>query len=174
MKKAASIFLRADIKMSDVDNLINWMEKPNVARYLNESPYIVRDLKQVSGSVPEPMLTYHFNRMGHFFMVCPEQGFSIGFVKLMPAYERNVYEIVFAIGDEDLWGNGFGKCAIRSALAKAFLELRAVRVIAKIMPMNKRSIRSVCSCGFSSCGENEHYIKYEITSNTYLERQKKS
>ena len=36
MKKAASIFLRADIKMSDVDNLINWMENPNVARYLRQ------------------------------------------------------------------------------------------------------------------------------------------
>lgn len=36
MKKAASIFLRAEIEMNDIELLIRWMKNPNVTRYLNE------------------------------------------------------------------------------------------------------------------------------------------
>ena len=38
MKKAASIFLRAEIEMNDIELLIRWMKNPNVPRYLNEDP----------------------------------------------------------------------------------------------------------------------------------------
>ena len=38
MKKAASIFLRAEIEMNDIELLIRWMKNPNVTRYLNENP----------------------------------------------------------------------------------------------------------------------------------------
>ena len=38
MKKAASIFLRAEIEMNDIELLIRWMKNPNVTRYLNEDP----------------------------------------------------------------------------------------------------------------------------------------
>ena len=36
MKKAASIFLRADIGPADVRDLANWMGDREVTRYLNE------------------------------------------------------------------------------------------------------------------------------------------
>lgn len=38
MKKAASIFLRAEIEMNDIELLIRWMKNTNVTRYLNEDP----------------------------------------------------------------------------------------------------------------------------------------
>ncbi len=38
MKKAASIFLRAEIEMNDIELLIRWMKNPNVTWYLNEDP----------------------------------------------------------------------------------------------------------------------------------------
>jgi len=41
MKKAASVFLRADITLRDVDRMIRWMENPNVTRFLNEDADIV-------------------------------------------------------------------------------------------------------------------------------------
>ena len=40
MKKAASIFLRAEIEMNDIELLIRWMKNPNVTRYLNEDPNV--------------------------------------------------------------------------------------------------------------------------------------
>ena len=47
MKKAASIFLRADMNLQDVRLLIHWMENPAVTRYLNEDPDIVSGLRQL-------------------------------------------------------------------------------------------------------------------------------
>lgn len=74
MMKAASVSLRADITLADVDRMIGWMENPNVTRFLNEDPQIVHFLGQLSANVPEPMLSYHFNRSGRFLLVCTPQG----------------------------------------------------------------------------------------------------
>ena len=52
MKKAASIFLRADMNLQDVRLLIHWMENPAVTRYLNEAPDIVSGLRQLADMVP--------------------------------------------------------------------------------------------------------------------------
>ena len=107
MKKAASIFLRAEIEMNDIELLIRWMKNPNVTRYLNEDPNVVYSLRRLSQSVPEPMLTYHFNRTERFFLVCRGEGEAIGFVKLRKTRENDAYEIVYAIGEEELWGRGY-------------------------------------------------------------------
>mgnify|MGYP004679355887 FL=1 len=85
MKKAASIFLRAEITPRDVEWLIQWMGDPQVTRYLHEETDIVQSLRRLLVSVPAPMLTFQFNRWGRFFMVCCQNdGSAIGFVKLKP------------------------------------------------------------------------------------------
>ena len=169
MKKAASIFLRADITLRDVDRMIRWMENPNVTRFLNEDADIVYFLRQLSDSVPEPMLGYHFHRIGHFFMVCPECEDSVGFVRLNPLPETGAYEIVYVIGEDALWGHGLGQQAVRSALSKAFLHLRADRVVAKVMPQNLRSIRCVRACGFQQMAEMPRLVRFEITFDAYCQ-----
>lgn len=170
MKKAASIFLRADITLRDVDRMIRWMENPNVTRFLNEDADIVFFLRQLSGSVPEPMLGYHFRRVGHFFMVCPEHECSVGFVRLSPLREPGAYEIVYVIGEEALWGRGLGEAAIRAAQAEAFLNLNAQKLVAKIMPENRRSVRSVCACGFSKITAQSSLSHYDITGQAYFQQ----
>ena len=169
MKKAASIFLRTELNCSDVKLLIRWMENPAVTRYLNEDPAIAASLRQMQSTVPEPMLTYHFNRMGRFFMACTPAGDTVGFVKLRH-WNGGIYEIVYAVGDEALWGRGYGTGAVHSALAAAFLEWRARKVVAKIHPENRRSIRSVCACGFRCAEEGSRLHRYEITMQEYLAR----
>lgn len=171
MKKAASIFLRADITQKDVDRMISWMQNPNVTAYLNEDRQIVYFLEQLSATVPEPMMTYHFNRSGRFFLVCLEDVGSIGFVKLVPQPHVNSYEIVYVIGEDALWGQGLGESAIREALAKAFLEWRADKITAKIMPGNHRSIRSVCGCGFREGRSDSALLQYYITQDEYLRQR---
>ena len=99
MKKAASIFLRAQIKPEDLDLLMQWMANPNVTRYLNEEPGVIQSLNQLRATVSAPMLTYHLNREGQFFLVCPEESDAIGFVKLRELAKPGVYEIVYAIGE---------------------------------------------------------------------------
>ena len=119
--------------------------------------------------VPEPMLTYHFNRAGRFFMACTQEGETVGFVKLREQ-GNGVHEMVYAIGDEMLWGRGYGTDAVRSALAAAFLEHRARKVIARIYPENRRSVRSVSRCGFRCAEEGTRLHRYEITMADYLNR----
>ncbi len=77
-------------------------------------------------ALSEPMYQYHLCRTGHFFMVCHQENESVGFVKLLPTAMEGAYEIVYVIGEDALWGHGLGQQAVRSALSKAFLHLRAV------------------------------------------------
>lgn len=87
-------------------------------------------------------------------MICPGDGQAIGFVKLARTAAAGEYEIVYAIGEESLWGQGYGKTAIGKALtfAFAFADLQAVSVIAKINPENTRSRRLAAACGFREVG----------------------
>ena len=167
MKKAASIFLRANMTQRDVRLLLQWMENPAVTQYLNEDSTVTTHLRQMECSVPEPMLTYHFNRKGRFFMVCTKEGETVGFVKLREQ-EIGTHEVVYAIGDENLWGHGYGTGAVRSALAAAFLERRARKVVARIYPENRRSVRPVSRCGFRCAERGMRLHRYEITIEDYL------
>ena len=135
MKKAASIFLRAEINPQDVKALIRWMGNPQVTRYLHEEADVVQTLRRVLVTVPAPMLTFQFNQWGRFFMVCVPDGSAIGFVKLKAlSSSPGAYEIVDVIGEEALWGNGYGEGTIRSALFTAFLEWRDGKSLPRSAP----------------------------------------
>lgn len=112
MKKAASIFLRAEITPRDIQPMIRWLENPRITRYLNEDPHITRLLRHLLEEVPAPMLSLHFNRDGRLFLVCRPDGETIGFVKLRKLPQPEAYEIVYVIGEESLWGQGFGEASI--------------------------------------------------------------
>lgn len=163
MRKAASIFLRACTKREDLDNLIYWLKNPEVTRFLNEESGAVPYLSRLADTVPEPMLSFHMNALGRFFMVCLENGRSVGFVKLAQTPEKGTYEIVYAIGEDTLWGFGYGEAAIRQALKLAFEEQEAQKVIAKISPLNERSRRLAFACGFREEKALGKYLQYAVT-----------
>ena len=137
MKKAASAFLRMEICHADITRMIRWMRNPNVNKYLNEAPDVAQSLEQLVRFVPKPMYQYHLCRTGHFFMVCHQENESVGFVKLLPTAMEGVYEIVYVIGEDALWGHGL------------------------------RSIRCVCACGFQQMAEMPRLIRFEITFDAY-------
>lgn len=84
-----------------------WLEKPQITRYLNEHASVVYDLTRLADTVPEPMLGFHLNRQGRFFIICCTEGDAIGFVKLARTAIPGEYEIVYAIGEDALWGFGY-------------------------------------------------------------------
>lgn len=174
MKKAASVLLRTEMTLRDVELLSQWMETPIITRYLNEMPGVSDSLRDLAGKIPAPLLALRFNQEGRFFLVCEKDGEAIGFVKLRPLQSRGTHEIVYAIGEESLWGRGYGKGAVRSALSAAFMDSRAERVIARIDPENTRSIRSVCACGFSRCGKEGKLHLCGLTQERYLENLRAS
>lgn len=168
MKKAASVYLRADIFQEDVKLLALWLQNRRVTQYLNEDAMVVGDLHRMLEEVPAPMLRCQFNRQGRFFMVCAEGIGPIGFVKLREQTVHGCYEIVFAIGDERLWGNGYGVRAVQAALSQAFLEWRAKYVTAKIYHGNARSVATVCRCGFRETKRLEKLSDFGLSSEGYL------
>ena len=105
----------------------------------------------------------------NFFMVCHQENESVGFVKLLPTAMEGAYEIVYVIGEDALWGRGLGQQAVPSALSKAFLHLRADRVVAKVMPQNLRSIRCVRACGFQQMAEMPRLVRFEIMFDAYCQ-----
>lgn len=168
MKKASSIFLRADMEPADAKNLAGWMANRAVTRYLNEEQSAAEQLRNLLDTVPAPMLTYYFNQNGRFFMVCGDGQGSIGFVKLKELTDQRCYEIVFAIGDETLWGNGYGSKAVQAAEVQAFLHWRARKLTAKIYHGNVRSVRTVCRCGFREERRLDALSHFSITQEEYF------
>ena len=167
MKKAASIFLRADIVQEDIRRLTLWLQNQRVTRVLNEDAQVVDELNRLLADVPAPMLRYHMNQQGRFFLVCPEGGGPIGFLKLRE-HAVGTYEMVIVIGDETLWGNGYGRQAVRAAVAKVFLEWRGRSLTARIYHGNTRSVGLVCGCGFRERERLEKLSCYRITREEYL------
>ena len=168
MKKAASIFLRTELEPMDVRNLSQWMRNRQVTRFLNEDVAVPEELDQLLETTPPPMLTCRFNQQGRFFLVCDEDEDSIGFVKLREQ-TGGCYEIVFAIGEEDLWGNGYGSQAVRAAEAQAFLQWRAKKLTAKIYHGNTRSVNTVRRCGFREEQHLEKLSRYSITMDEFFD-----
>lgn len=167
MKKAASVFLRAEITPMDVERMIHWMENPEVTRYLNEDAQVAASLRQLVRTVPGPMLTCRFNQGGRFFLVCHEQEGAIGYVRLRHLSPEGM-ETVYVIGEDALWGQGYGKSALRLALAHGFLQERASHMVAKVHAENVRSLRAVRSCGFRETGTYGELTHYRITVEEYL------
>ena len=168
MKKAASIFLRGQLEPVDVRRLSGWMQNRRVTQYLNEDVHASDQLEQLLQTTPAPMLTCRFNQRGRFFLICDEQEESIGFVRLKEQQSPDCCEIVFAIGEESLWGNGYGVQAVRAAQYYAFLKRRAQKLMANIYHGNLRSVKTVCRCGFREEERLEKLSRYSITMNEYL------
>ncbi len=167
MDKAASIFFRFDVHPNDVKSFIGWMDNPRITYYLNEDKEISVHMRNLLLNTPSPLITYHFNKDGKFCIVCNEKNTAIGFVKLTKLQNRE-YEIVYVIGEEYLWGRGYGEKALKKALSVAFLELRATKVHAKIHRDNLRSIRMVKSSGFTAKNTDSVLYRYEIEFDEYI------
>lgn len=52
MKKAASVFLRTEMTLRDVELLSQWMETPIITRYLNEMSGVSDSLRDLAGKSP--------------------------------------------------------------------------------------------------------------------------
>ena len=160
------VTLRADIQPDDLSRMMNWMANEHVYRYLNEHQQINVQLKQVYDA-RLPVLTPLFNRNGRFLMICTGGGQAIGFLRMAHA-ANNSAEIVIAIGDESIWGKGYGRSSLSEALKIAFFDMRKERVIAHIYNENRRSQRLFENHGFAPQGAGEHMTKYELTLHDYL------
>ncbi len=159
------ITLRSEITRDDLGRLRRWAGDAEVVRYLNEQTDITLLLDELLSRDDVPVYAPLFNRDGRFFMLCGPDG-AVGFSRLIPDGDET--EIVLAIGDRSLWGHGLGTAAIRSALAKIFLELRAEKAVAYIHNQNLRSERAFCKNGFCPKQQRGQTGRFELTFPQYL------
>jgi len=177
MKKAASVFLRAEITREDIENIIDWLENEAVTQYLEDGLDTVDMLRGMTEYVPEHFYTMMLNDNGMFYIIDgtideDEEPIPVGFLRL-DEYEHNRYELVFAVGREDMWGNGLGKAAVRDALSIAFFELRADNVRALVRRENIRSARVLTGSGFLPDCSGDRHMEYSLTLKDYLKHLQK-
>lgn len=141
--------LRTELSETDLQLLIRWMSNEHVYRFLNEHQQITAQLKDIYDA-RLPVITPLFNRNGRFFIICTGGGQAIGFLRMEYAPD-NAVELVIAIGEESMWGQGYGRASLTEALKVAFFELRRERIIAHIYNENTRSRHLFVSRGFVPC-----------------------
>ncbi|WP_262481657.1 GNAT family N-acetyltransferase [Bacillus sp. CH30_1T] len=87
-------------------------------------------------------------------------GRIIGFVELDGIlWTHRVGWVSISIGDEQAWGNGYGKEAMKCLLAYAFHELNLYRLQLTVFSYNERAIRLYESLGFTKEGSYRQFLQ---------------
>lgn len=160
------ISLCPEITRADALNLMDWLEDESVTRYLSDSRHVSRFIEEVIGRVQLPILTHLFNQGGRFFMAYDRHDVPVGFVRLVKTGLD--CEMVLVIGNRDNWGRKLGASTIREGMKLAFFEMRADKLIAKILPENARSLKAFEHCGFLLESQTPALKSFAMTSERYL------
>ena len=168
---ASSVSLRAELQAEDLLLLMRWMANDHVYRYLNEHQQIAAQLKQVYDA-RLPLLTPLFNQNGPFRMICDEGGAPIGFLRMAHAPD-NAVEMVVAIGEKAMWGQGYGRAILAEAEKIAFFDLRREKMIARIYNENARSRQMLMGCGFKPEQVRGRMTEYQLTFSEYLQQRRR-
>lgn len=159
------VSLCPEITRAHALTLMDWLKDDLVTRHLSDSPHVSRFIERVVDRVRLPVLTHLFNQGGRFFMVCDRHDVPAGFVRLVTTGPD--CEMVLVIGDREHWGRGLGASAVRESMKLAFLEMRAERLVARIHPRNKRSLRLFQRCGFVLDGRTATLESYAMSATRY-------
>jgi len=161
------VSLCPEVTRSDALQLMHWLEDDAVVRYLSDSRDVSRTIERAVERVHMPILTHLFNQGGRFFMACDRNDRPVGFVRL--ARSGPDCEMVLVIGDRENWGRRLGGSAIAEGMKRAFFDLRAERLIAKIHTENTRSLNAFLRCGFEPESETPTTLQsFSVTAERYL------
>lgn len=97
---------------------------------MNEDLYMITTLNNILNNKQELLLTYYLNQSCIFHMIDLNNA-PIGFISLIP-YKNNIYEIVIAIGNKELWGKKIAKQALNDTINYIQDKLNGEKIIAKI------------------------------------------
>ncbi len=134
----STILLKNEITQADLAAFERWMNNAAVTRYLNEHRQISAHLRAVR-EARLPVLMPLFNRDGRFWMICADDA-PVGFLRAVYRPD-NAAELVVAIGEETMWGRGFGRRGVQEGLQRVFFEMRREEAVVHIARGNVRSER---------------------------------
>jgi len=159
------VALCPEITRGDALTLMDWLQDECVTRHLSDSRHVSRAIEQVVSRVQLPILTHLFNHGGRFFMAYDRHDVPVGFVRL--ARSGPDCEMVLVIGNHRNWGRRLGSAAIREGMKRAFLDMRAEKLIARIHPDNTRSLKAFERCGFLPDRRTPALDAFALTSERY-------
>lgn len=167
MEKKPSLFLFENITANDAKRIADWLQNRHITEFLNEDSDITDSINNLLDNVCAPLLSYHFNKDGRFFMLSNGE-IPIGFIKLIDKDGGKAHEMVIVIGEERIWGQGYGKAAVKKCLHTVFFQWRSHKVVANIHYKNTRSLKLFSNSGFYVKHKNKNTLTLEITFDDYL------
>lgn len=159
------ISLTREVTYEDAMQIADWLDDKEVSRHLNEGDYIGNSIRSKIQSLNLPVYNSLFNNRGSFHLIQLKDE-PIGYANLIP--HGKSHEIVIVVGKKELWGQGFGRSALRKLLHHAFFEMRTQNVTAKITHLNHRSISLFKHLGFDEECIYEKNILLSLDFRTYL------
>lgn len=142
------LYLRP-MEMEDRDHFTQWFNDPEANRFLN------RDFP-LHAEEEEKWIHELGNRKDQLVlvMVLKDGDRPIGSIGLhgIGLPDRRA-ELGIAIGEQELWGQGYGREAIGLVLGHAFGRLGLHRVFLHVVAANERGARCYEACGFRKEGE---------------------
>jgi RimJ/RimL family protein N-acetyltransferase len=153
--EAERIYLRG-VRLADVnDRYYQWMNDPDVTRYL-ETRFYPNSLESLRQYVSEKL----GDRNSVFLaIVLKEDDRHIGNIKLGPIdWVHRVADIGLLIGEKACWGKGYATEAIDALCGYAFNVLNLHKVTAGAYDRNVGSVRAFLRTGFQEEGVRKaHY-----------------
>ena len=146
------IFLRETSPNDVNDEYVNWMNDPEVTKYME-----ARFRKHTGESV----LNFVENTVKRensilLAIIAKDQNKHIGNVKLGPIDTEHGFAILgIMVGDKSYWGKGYGPEAIKLAVDYAFNNLGLRKINADVYESNVGSIRAFQKAGFQEEGRRQ-------------------
>jgi len=161
------ISLRLEIKSTDAQKIISWLDNKEVSKYLNEDQNQIYSLEYLIRNNQTELLQYRLNQDGRFFLIDLGNE-SIGFLNLFTVRPQKEYEVVIAIGDPENWGHKYGYKALEACMREVFFKWRIEGLNAKINKENERSLNLFNHLKYSQIKVGEKYITFQMTFDNYL------
>ncbi len=157
------VYLRI-LTPNDVDeNYVNWLNDPEVTKYLETKSATLEALKKY---VEEK---YNSTSCLFFGIYDKSNDFHIGNVKLEPIdFEKKSAILGTLIGEKSYWGKGIAKEVYRILLKYYFNELNMEVVEAGIYDDAIGAIKAVQSVGFKKVKEFGKYSRYRLIKSEFI------
>ncbi len=138
-----NVYLRS-VQESDFEDFYKWYGDEQITRFLGMKPLSKEKAKAM------------FNRLMndpdgvYFGIITKDEERIIGYVFLAQILKghRVAREFGIVIGDENLWGHGYGKEATRLILEFGFKHLKLHRIELLVLDSNERARRMYRKLGF--------------------------
>ncbi len=132
-----------------------WSEYEELQRLLDAIPFKPKSNEKIKKWMDE-----QGDSEFRFAIRLKDDGKIIGYVELDGIlWTHRVGWLSIAIGDDQYWGNGYGKEAFECLLSYAFYELNLYRLQLTVFSYNERAIRLYESLGFIKEGSFRQFLQ---------------